>query len=409
MRAQIIAIAAILCCAAFLLSCNISPSYDTSLLDAQDYTELAPILYEIDDEDEMIYMEEVNVIEEVEVEAILELEEPIDPINEAIAQMTLYEKIGQIFVIRLPDPNSARRLIEDHHIGGFIFFSDHVSSTEQVQQQIATLQDASTIPLFIAVDEEGGRVSRIGRLFPAQIGTALSLGNTGDTQVAYDAYYTIGQQLSYLGFNMNFAPVADIWTNPANTVIGDRAFGTEPELVANMTVAAVQGLQSAGILSVIKHFPGHGDTVEDSHYNMAFYNHNCERFNEIEAIPFRRGIDAQTDGVMIGHIATPYFHPDYPSKPAVFSSYWMEQVLRTEWGFDGLIITDALDMRGLTNYYSNSDIALNAFLGGADILLMPVNPEEAITAMVEAYNNGKFTQDRLDASLRRILSAKLHI
>jgi len=333
--------------------------------------------------------------------------EPIDPLDEIISQMTIYEKIGQLFIPRLPDPQRARRLIEDYHVGGFILFSEHVSSTDQVQQLITGLQDAATIPLFIAVDEEGGRVSRVGRLFPERIGTAFSIGNTGDPQAAYDAYYTIGQRLIYLGFNMNFAPVADIWTNPANRVIGDRAFAAEPELTAIMTAYAVRGLQDAGILSVIKHFPGHGDTVEDSHYNMAFYHHDRERLDNVEAIPFRSGIEAGAAGVMVGHIATPLLHPDYPSKPAVFSGCLMEDILRGEWGFEGLIVTDALDMRGLTNYYSYDEIVLNAFLGGADILLMPVNTEQAIAAMVAAYREGLFTEARLDESLRRIMGRKV--
>jgi beta-N-acetylhexosaminidase len=204
---------------------------------------------------------------------------------------------------------------------------------------------------------------------------------------------------------MNFAPVADIWTNPANTVIGDRAFGTEPELVAEMTAAAVRGLRSSGVLAVIKHFPGHGDTIEDSHYNLAFYHHDRERFNQIEAIPFQRGIEAGTDGVMIGHIATPLFGTG--NLPATFSSYLMEQVLRSEWGFEGLIVTDALDMRGLTNYYTHDEIVINAFVNGADVLLMPVNPEQAITAMIEAYREGRFSEERLNESLRRILEAKM--
>jgi len=401
MKIRTIIIAALLCCAAFLVPfLKFWNAPDPVILEDAvivDYNELSSILDKIEIETKATEMPE-------EAAAI---EKPINPIDEAIAQMTLYEKIGQLFIARLPDPQRAHRLIEDYHIGGFIFFSEHVSSTEQVQQQIIELQEASAIPLFIAVDEEGGRVSRIGRLFPERSNTAFSIGLTNNPQAAYDTYYTIGQQLSYLGFNMNFAPVADIWTNPVNTVIGDRAFGTKPELVAEMTAAAVLGLRSAGILSVIKHFPGHGDTVEDSHYNMAFYHHGREHFEEVEAIPFRRGIEAGTDGVMVGHIATPFFHPEYPSKPAVFSSYLMEQVLRAEWGFEGLIITDALDMRGLTRYYNDNDIVLNAFLGGADILLMPINPEQAIAAMIEFYNNGKFTEARLDESLRRILLTKL--
>jgi len=331
----------------------------------------------------------------------------IDEIDILISQMSIYEKIGQLFIVRMPTPQYAQRLINESHIGGFILFSSDVRSIEQVQQLTSSLQETakqnSNLPLFIAVDEEGGRVSRIGRLFPERSPSAYSLGQSGDPQNAYDAYYTIGQRLAYLGFNMNFAPVADVWSNPANTVIGDRAFGREPELVSSMVEAAVRGLHSAGILAVVKHFPGHGDTLEDSHYNMAFFHHDRERFDSVEAIPFQAGIAAGTEGIMMGHITTPNINPGLP---ATFSDYFMEQILREEMGFDGLIITDALDMGALTNYFSQDEIVLQAFLGGADILLMPNNPSVAVNTMVNAFHDGLFTEERLHQSLRRILYFK---
>jgi len=370
---------------------------------------------------------------ELEIEAIVALESEIAPISDdtdiddieindveidnidmLISQMSIYEKIGQLFIVRMPTPQYAQRLINDYHIGGFILFSSDVQSIEQVQRLTSALQETaqhnSNPPLFMAVDEEGGRVSRIGRLFPERSPSAYNLGQTGDPQNAYEAYYTIGQRLRYLGFNMNFAPVADIWSNPANTVIGDRAFGREPEIVASMVEAAVHGLHSAGIIAVVKHFPGHGDTLEDSHYNMAFFNHDIERFDSVEAIPFQAGIAAGTEGIMMGHITTPYISPEIRNNanlPATFCPYFMEQILREEMGFDGLIITDALDMGALTNYFSQDEIVLEAFLNGADILLMPSNPSVAIKTMVDAFQNGVFTEERLHQSLRRILYFKM--
>jgi len=363
------------------------------------------------EEVEEIAAEPAVVIDEV-VETIIEDEEPqyypepLDPIDEFISSMSIEEKIGQLFIARMPTMTQAESLIQDYHIGGFILFSSDVSSIEQVQNLTSQLQEMSDIPLFIAVDEEGGRVSRVGRLFPERSGTAFSIGQTGNPQNAYDAYYGIGNKLRYLGFNMNFAPVTDVWSNPANTVIGDRSFGTEPELVAEMVAAAVNGLQSADILAVIKHFPGHGDTYEDSHYNRTFYHHDRARFDAIEAVPFRRGIEAGVEGVMMGHIITPQILTETPDLPATFSSYFMEQILREEMGFDGLIITDALDMRALSRYYSQEEIVLNAFTNGADILLMPEDPSAAINAMVEAFENGYFTEERLHESLWRILVHK---
>ena len=330
-----------------------------------------------------------------------------------LSRMSVDEKIGQLFVVRLSGGHvinsTARALMNDYHIGGFILFAPNVSSIEQVQRLTSALQEASSFPLFIAIDEEGGRVSRIRTLFNPRIGTAYSIGQSGDTQNAYDAAYTIGERLGKLGVNMNFAPVADIWSNPVNSVIGDRAYGREPNITGEMTAAAVRGFREAGVLSVVKHFPGHGDTNEDSHYEQAVYPHDKERFDSIEAYPFRRGIEAGADGVMIGHIVTPQMHPDEPALPAVLSGYWIQEILRKDWGYDGLVITDALDMEGLTRYYSGEEIALRAFAAGGDILLMPVNVSIAVNAIRNAYNQGSITEERLDESVRRILRAKYFI
>ena len=370
-------------------------------------------------------VEIVEVVEVIEAYEATEESEPVSeeippnppcPIDELIYTMSVYQKIGQLFVARMPTMQQAESLIE-LGIGGFVFFGSDVQSIEQMQNTISHLQShnsvywgAINIPLFIAVDEEGGRVSRVGRLLEndaqRRIATPFIIGQTGEPDRAYYMYYAIGNQLSYLGFNMNFAPVADIWTNPQNAVIGDRAFGTEPQPVAEMVATAVQGLNSAGILSVIKHFPGHGDTVEDSHYLRAFYNHDRARFDSVEAIPFKSGIQAGADAVMMAHIVTPLLTPDAPYQPATFSSYLIQDVLRGEMGFEGLVITDALDMRALTDYYSLEEILLNSFLAGVDILLMPQNPHLAHQIMMEAYENGLFTTERLHESLRRILNKK---
>jgi beta-N-acetylhexosaminidase len=277
-----------------------------------------------------------------------------------------------------------------------------------------------TLPLFIAIDEEGGRVSRAGFLFDdLPTPAAFTIGNGGDTNAAYQYARTIGARLAQLGVNMNFAPVADIWTNPANTVIGNRAFSACPHIAGQMVAATIQGLQAEGILSVIKHFPGHGDTYEDSHYHLAFYPHERERFNTIEAIPFLAGIAAGADGVMVGHLSTPLLQNKEPildwmgdwlengSLPATFSDFWLQDILRGEMGFNGLIITDALDMRALTNHFTPEQIALGAFLAGADILLMPTHPERAFYALLEAFHAGIITEERIDASVRRIIEIKL--
>ncbi|MCL2572568.1 MAG: glycoside hydrolase family 3 protein [Defluviitaleaceae bacterium] len=345
----------------------------------------------------------------------------ICPSYDWIASLTLREKIGQLIMPRLPwqatqvTPAIAQWL-EDYPVGGIILFSDNVVSIQQVQALTADLQAAASYTLFIATDEEGGRVSRIGRLF-TPILPAYEIGRTGDPNEAFEAGREIGERLLYLGINMNFAPVADVWTNPANTVIGNRAFGRDPDTVSLMITEAIRGLNSAGVISVIKHFPGHGDTYEDSHYLLAVYPHNRERFNEIEAPPFIAGIEAGTDGVMIGHIATPQLqNPTAPVEwmepwlssgtlPATFSDFWLQDVLRMEMDFRGLIITDALEMRALTDHFTPAEIAVGAFLAGADILLMPTDVPATFNALIQAFEDGLFDEERLHESLQRIFWA----
>jgi len=235
--------------------------------------------------------------------------------------------------------------------------------------------------------------------------------------MAYMTGQVIGQRLIYLGINMNFAPVADVWTNPANTVIGNRSFGSDPDTAGHFVAAAVRGLNSAGVLSTLKHFPGHGDTYEDSHYLLAVYPHDRERFDRVEAVPFIHGIEASAHAVMMGHIATPQLQnaaaPLYwmepwlasGTLPATFSDFWVQDVLRGEMGFEGLVITDALEMRALSDHFTPQQIAVGAFVAGADILLIPTNVPATFDALIEAYHDGVFDTERLHESLRRIFWA----
>jgi len=288
-------------------------------------------------------------------------------------------------------------------MGGVILFSDNVVSAEQVSALTSDLQTLSPFPLLIATDEEGGRVSRVGRLFENGV-TPRAYDITSLSQ-AFETGETIGRELAALGINMNFAPVADIWSNPQNEVIGKRAFGRTAEAVAPMVEATVKGLHAGGVMAVVKHFPGHGDTYEDSHEQLAVHSHGFERWLSTEALPFISGIDAGVTGVMVGHIATPEINQT--NIPATFSEFWLNDILRGQLGFDGLIITDALEMHALTDNYSCGQIAVNAFLAGADVLLIPSKPQEAFEAMLDAYNQGVFDEERLNQSVRLILKAKL--
>ena len=378
----------------------------------------------IEPDDFWVYVPEYEPVAELPPE-----EPPVPPPAEPsfedywLAQLTIEEKIGQLLMPRLPwRTTAANEWVQDFMeavpVGGFILFSDNVVSIAQVQELTEGLQALSRLPLFISTDEEGGRVSRVNRLFDRRIPPAFEIGRQGDPAVAYDAARAIGRQLAMLGINMNFAPVADVWSNPANTVIGNRAFSQDANAAGYMVEAAVLGFAAEGVLSVAKHFPGHGDTNEDSHYQLAFHLHDRERFDEKEALPFIRSIRAGVDGVMIGHISTPaiegsraildWMAPwiESGALPATFSDFWLQDVLRGEMGFDGLIITDALEMRALTDHFTYAQIALGAFLAGADILLIPSDPRRTFNVLLDGYHSGLFDTDRLHQSLRRILRAK---
>jgi len=368
-----------------------------------------------------------------------EIDEEIDREDESsfvdywLANLTLEEKIGQLIMPRLPwqtteVTNITRNWLSDIPFGGFILFGDNVATIEQVQQLTYDLQALARLPLLISTDEEGGRVSRVGQLFTTEHTYAGEVLFAGASPAAFDIHggqlsaYDIGalnaRRLLSLGINMNFAPVADVWSNPANVVIGNRAFGHLAEIVAPYVAETVRGLQNAGVFATLKHFPGHGDTYEDSHYQLAFHNHSIERFWEVEALPFASGIAAGVSAVMTGHISTPQigghtaFFPwmeswvESGNLPATFSDFWLQEVLRGELGFDGLIITDGLEMRALTDHFTCGQIALAAFLAGADILLIPANPAEAFNALLDGYYAGYFCMERLDASVRRILRVK---
>jgi len=327
-----------------------------------------------------------------------------------LSKLTIEEKIGQLLMIRLPwkakEVNSkVRELMKDVPVGGIALFRDNMETTGQIQTLTKDLQTLARLPLFIAIDEEGGRVSRVGKFFDKATPPAYDIGKKGDTAEASATARIIAQRLTKLGINMNFAPIADIWSNPDNTVIGNRAFGKKPDIVGEMVEATVRGFASEGVLSVTKHFPGHGDTKEDSHNQLAIYPHGRERFNQMEALPFIKASKAGTDGIMVGHIVTPAFK-ESDSLPVTFSAFWLQNILREEVGFDGLIITDGLDMRALTDNFTDAQIVLGTFLAGADIMLMPINPRIAYQALLDGYRSGLFDENRLNQSLRRILRAK---
>ena len=340
--------------------------------------------------------------------------------------MTLEEKVGQLFIC---DPgmlcgawetSEANQIllsnIKKYHPAGFVFFKPNIKTPEQTKHFIGDLQAASKIKLLISVDEEGGLVSRIGSnpnmRFKKQ--PAMSdIGKTGDPAKAYTAGAELGSGLRSLGFTLNFAPVADVNTNPGNPVIGTRSFGPDPASVANFVAQAVKGLQDNNISAVLKHFPGHGDSVTDSHTGAVSLQHDLERLNAVEFVPFIAGIAAGADAVMIGHISLPNVTGGLT--PATISGKIVTDILRGDLGYNGLVITDSLSMDAVSMYYELPDYCVKSILAGCDLLLLQSDArkgntiaqfDEAYNAVLAAVKGGVISEDRLNQSVGRVLRVK---
>ena len=265
------------------------------------------------------------------------------------------------------------------------------------------------VPVLTCVDEEGGSVCRIsGRDISGvpYIASMESVGQ-GTAQDAYDTGKQVGTYLRELGFNVDFAPVADVVKDPAGSVIGSRSFGPDAQKDARMTAAFLKGLMSEGVAGTLKHFPGHGDTAGDSHTSAAVSYASLDSLRVCEFLPFTSGIEAGADLVMVGHISLPQVLGD--STPATVSSYVMRTLLRQELGFDGVIITDALNMAAISNLYSSSEAAVLSVEAGADMILMPVDFFSAYQGVLDAVSSGRISRERLDESVRRILKLKYRI
>lgn len=337
-------------------------------------------------------------------------EEEIDQVKEQLNAMSLEEKIGQMLIVSYRSSEADENLINilnDVKPGGFILFSENFESYEQTKKFVDDVNSTSDIPMFISVDQEGGMVQRLKQLTDQKVTVIPSmyeLGLTNDEELAYDVGRVMGEELRVFDINMDFAPVLDIYSNPNNTVIGTRAFGTTSETVSKMALSFSEGLESTGIISVYKHFPGHGDTDEDSHYTLPVITKTKEELLELELIPFMEAIDEDADVIMIGHLAVPSITGD--DTPASLSKEIITDLLKEELGFDGLVITDALNMAALTNDYTKKEIYINAINAGVDILLMASPSKEAVQIIKEAVVNGDITEEQINTSVEKILRLK---
>ena len=362
---------------------------------------------------------------------------PTDEVELQLQKMTLREKVGQLFYVRpecldttihfnksggidvssdditkikLQTVNKTMKGVnEKYPVGGIILYAHNIEDEAQLAAFIPQLRALKGSPL-LCIDEEGGRVARIannGNFAVEKFESMAAIGATGDAQNAYHCGNTIGTYLRRYGFDIDFAPVADVNTNPENIVIGARAFSDDPQVAAPMVTNYLQGLKDAGIVGCIKHFPGHGDTKADSHFGYAQSLKTWDEMMACEMITFKAGIQWGTQLIMTAHIGTP--NVTGSEIPATMSSFILQDKLRGELGYQNIIVTDAMEMGAITQQYTNAEAAVGTLQAGADIVLGPQNFVKAFDAVVKAVEDGVLTEQRIDQSVRRILRLKNQI
>jgi beta-N-acetylhexosaminidase len=307
--------------------------------------------------------------------------------------------------------------IKKYNPAGFVFFGVNIKTPSQLTQMVTGMKGASRLPLIITTDEEGGTVSRLGSNaamnFKKQPAMSV-IGATGDPSRAYNVGEELAAGLAGYGFTMDMAPVADVLTNPKNKVIGTRSFGSDPQLVAKMVAQEVKGLQENGISAVLKHFPGHGDSTTDSHTGKVSLQLDRDRLNSVEFVPFEAGIAAGVDAIMVGHIALPNVTGN--DDPATISPEIVTDILRGDLKFNGVVITDALNMGAVSMYYDVPQYCVKAIQAGCDLLLMQSDTSKgdlvgqfdaAYNAVLDAVKSGDIGEERLNQSVARIVKMKL--
>ncbi len=352
-----------------------------------------------------------------EPETPAEPEPPADPTaaraQEILSSMTLEEKIYQLFVVT-PETltgvgtatragETTRAALESYPVGGIVYFAKNLESGEQTRDMISATQSYSKLGLLICVDEEGGPVARLmDKLGTTQLSAMYTYKDDG-TDTAQGNAATIGRDILSYGFNTDFAPVADVWSNPNNTVIGRRAYSDDFSQAAELVAAAVQGFHDAGAICTLKHFPGHGDTNEDSHTSSALVTKTHDELSREEWLPFASGIAAGADMVMVVHLTV----PDIDDQPATLSRAIVTGCLRGELGFDGVVITDSLVMEAVSGLYAPGELCVRALEAGCDLLLEPESLADAAAGIADAVTSGRLTEARIDESVVRILTLKL--
>lgn len=341
-----------------------------------------------------------------------------------VSGMTTEEKVAQLFFIT-PDSltgytnanvagDTTKNIYQEYPVGGIIYMSGNLQNTDQTKTMLGKMMDIAKertgLPLLLGVDEEGGSVARIAGNPEFQIqnvGDMSAIGATGDAQKAHEVGTTIGAYLKGFGFNVNFAPVADVLTNPENTVIGNRSFGSDSQVVAGMVTSELVGLSEQGIFGAVKHFPGQGGTAGDSHEGAVTLEKTVDELLAEELVPFQHAIDAGVQIIMVSHMSLPNVTGD--NTPASLSAKVMTDLLRGRMGYQGIIITDALNMGAVTASYSSEQAAVAAIGAGADMVLMPQDFKAAYQGVLDALANGTLSEERINDAAAHVVKLKQQI
>ena len=326
-------------------------------------------------------------------------------IGQTLSTMSLEEKVGQLFMVAAysnkdeAHQKAIEALVTEHHIGGVIVMQ---GGPVRQQRLIQRLQSASTVPLLVGQDAEWGQAMRLDSTY--KFPTALTVGAAGSKDLAQALGAAMAYECQRVGVHMSFSPVLDVNTNPNNPIIGVRSFGSDAPAVTQMGLATLEGFADGGVLNCGKHFPGHGDTQQDSHKTLPKVERSLEELKAIEWVPFQAAVSGGADAMMIAHLNIPALEPS--GKPTSLSRTVIRDILRKEWGFDGLVLTDALNMKGVSEFAPAGQLEVEAFLAGNDILLFPTDVPKAAATLVAAFQNGTLQMTDLDQSVRRILRAK---
>lgn len=357
----------------------------------------------------------VGAAEETEAPVELTYNQKLDEIvNAGIEVMPLEDKVAGLFMVTpeaitgvstaVQAGDGTRDALAQYAVGGIVYFAKNMQSGEQLAEMIDNTLLYTKYPLFIGVDEEGGSVSRLAdRGLAEAVDSAQAIGASGDTNNAYQAGTAIGAYLKELGFNLDFAPVADL-ANVENSVMEGRSYGADAAAVSPFVTAMMNGLREQKVTACLKHFPGIGSTANDTHDGLSSTDRSAEDFRANEFVVFQNAINEGAKMIMMGHLSAPSLTGD--NTPCSMSKEVVTDILRTELGFEGVIITDALNMSAITEYYGADEAAILALKAGCDMILMPEDFETAYNGVLQAVNDGTISEERINDSLRRIYRIK---